>query len=330
MPRKAVCIWSAISTCVLFGLLESALAETTIIDSVVAVVNDQVILLSEINERAKTALDQLPQTLSEQETKEKEKEVRKQILELLINEALVDQKVIEHKIEITDADLQRKVDELIKLNKMTKQQFVEALQVEGKTLEELYDQMRSQMKKEKLMSTQMQMNPELKSKMQVSDGDIQSYYNQYYSKAEKVRASHILFIVANNASAENQKAIQDRAQAVLEKIRAGASFEEMAKQFSDDPSGSTGGDLGWFGRGDMVASFEKAAYGLKKDQVSSLVRTRFGFHIIKLTDRVKEDPPALESVRGEIYQRLFGRQYHKAVQAWLDQLRKEAYIEIKL
>ena len=91
--------------------------------------------------------------------------------------------------------------------------------------------------------------------------------------ANEVRASHILI--------ENKQ----EAQKVLDKIKGGASFEDLAKKHSKCPSGRKGGDLGYFGRGQMVKPFEEAAFKLNKGEVSGLVETQFGFHIIKTTDK---------------------------------------------
>jgi len=102
----------------------------------------------------------------------------------------------------------------------------------------------------------------------------------------QVKASHILIKVDENAAADAVTAAQARAQDILSQLEKGADFAELAKKYSEDTgSKDSGGDLGWFGRGDMVKEFEDAAFALKKGKISNLVRTSYGFHIIKVTDK---------------------------------------------
>ena len=108
-----------------------------------------------------------------------------------------------------------------------------------------------------------------------------------YTQDEQVRARHILFKVDPDTSPEDQAKIAEKAASVLERAKKGEDFAELAKEFSDDTSKSEGGDLGYFSRGSMVKEFENAAFSLKKGEISDLVKTAYGYHIIKVED-VKE------------------------------------------
>jgi peptidyl-prolyl cis-trans isomerase D len=139
----------------------------------------------------------------------------------------------------------------------------------------------------------------------VSDADIQSFYEQNkarFSTPEQRRASHILIELPGGSDAAAAEAVRARAQAILERVKANpANFAAIARAESQDPgSAARGGDLGWFGRGMMVAPFEQAVFGLHKGQLSDLVQTEFGFHIIKLTDIRVETVRPLTEVRTEI------------------------------
>ena len=121
-----------------------------------------------------------------------------------------------------------------------------------------------------------------------------------------------------------------RADEVLAALKAGADFAETARKQSDDPSAAMGGDLGWFRRGDMVAAFEKAAFSLDEGEMSSLVRTRFGYHIILVAGRAIDEPPPVDKVSGEIRMRLRKDLDRRLTRNWLDDIRRRTYIEIKL
>ena len=139
----------------------------------------------------------------------------------------------------------------------------------------------------------------------VPDADIAAFYQQnltQYQTPAQVRASHILF----KLEGKDEKAVQARAEEVLKKAKApNADFAALAKQYSeDDTNNMNGGDLDYFGRGRMVAEFEQAAFGMKAGETSDLVKTAFGFHIIKVVDNQPESTRALAEVRAELEDQL--------------------------
>jgi peptidyl-prolyl cis-trans isomerase D len=138
----------------------------------------------------------------------------------------------------------------------------------------------------------------------VPPNDIQRYYNdniQQYQRPERVRASHILL----NTGGKDEAAVRKQAEELLAKIKAGADFAALAKQYSEDPgSKEKGGDLDFFPRGQMVPEFETAAFALAPGQVSDLVKTQYGFHIIKVVDKEPGSTETLEQVRPQIQQML--------------------------
>jgi peptidyl-prolyl cis-trans isomerase D len=145
----------------------------------------------------------------------------------------------------------------------------------------------------------------LQGSVALNEADVRAYYDQNASRlsgTEERRARHILLTVPAGASAADKDAVRQRAETLLAQVRAKpASFAEVAKAQSQDPgSAANGGDLDYFGRGAMVKPFEDVVFSLKKDAISDLVETEFGFHIIQLTD-VKAPPVrSFESMRAEI------------------------------
>ncbi len=151
----------------------------------------------------------------------------------------------------------------------------------------------------------------LQSAAEISDAEITEFYEKNkdtrYDAPEQRRASHILFKTAGGASADDE-AIRAKAEAVLAQARGGADFADLARQNSGDSSASAGGDLGWFGKGRMVPEFEQAAFALSEGQVSDLVRTQFGLHIIKLIGSRPAGLRPLAEVSEQIKQELsFGK-----------------------
>ena len=140
-----------------------------------------------------------------------------------------------------------------------------------------------------------------------SEADVQAYYDAHledYRRPEEVRARHILFKVAPDASDADKAAARAQAEDVLAKAKGGADFAELAKQHSQDVTASNGGDLGKFGRGVMAPSFESAAFALQPGQISDIVETPFGLHVIKLEEKQPEHTEPLEAVHASIVEAL--------------------------
>jgi len=137
----------------------------------------------------------------------------------------------------------------------------------------------------------------------VPQNEIKDYYESHiddYRQKEKVAASHILIKVPQGATPEEEKKLREKAEGILEKIRNGADFAATAKKYSEGPSAVKGGELGEFGRGTMIKEFEDALFKLKPGEVSDIVKTEFGFHIIKMESHKKALQRKLEDVKNEI------------------------------
>lgn len=144
---------------------------------------------------------------------------------------------------------------------------------------------------------------QLASMEDVTEEDLKQYYAAHsdaYSQPEEVSASHILITLDENASPKEVEAAKKKAEGILAKAKAGQNFAKLAEKYSEGPSASQGGALGWFGRGTMVPAFEKTAFALKKGEVSEPVRTRFGWHIIKVNDRHAASQKPFEEVKNDI------------------------------
>ena len=154
----------------------------------------------------------------------------------------------------------------------------------------------------------------------VSDDDLKKFYEQNKDKfksGEQIKASHILV--------KTEKEAKD----ILAQLKAGGNFEELAKKHSADSSAAKGGDLGWFGKGSMVPVFEKAALSLKEGQISDVVKSDFGYHIIKLTGKRPAGTRPFEEVKEQIKGAIMPTKQQEVFQKIKDELKKNAKISIK-
>jgi peptidyl-prolyl cis-trans isomerase C len=171
------------------------------------------------------------------------------------------------------------------------------------------------------------------SKIAVSDDDIKKFYDENkdeFRQAEQVRASHILVSIAENADEATKKAAREKIVDLQKQIKGGADFAELAKTNSQCPSSAMGGDLGYFTKGRMVKPFEDAAFGLKNGEVSDIVETNFGFHLIKVTDRKEESMQKYDDVKERIGDFLKQQKGQERIEGYLAETRKGAKIEKKL
>ncbi|MDD2540078.1 MAG: peptidylprolyl isomerase [Desulfuromonadaceae bacterium] len=159
----------------------------------------------------------------------------------------------------------------------------------------------------------------VETEAKVSDEDLKKFYEQNKDKfksGEQFRASHILV--------KTEKEAQD----ILAKLKAGGNFDELAKKYSVDSSAAKGGDLGWFGKGSMVPAFEKAALALKEGQISGIVKSDFGYHIIKLTGKRPAGIRPFEEVKEQIKGAIMPSKQQEIFQKIKDELKKTAKITI--
>jgi peptidyl-prolyl cis-trans isomerase D len=161
-----------------------------------------------------------------------------------------------------------------------------------------------------------------------SEEELKEYYAAYeerYQAPQQVKASHILFKVPEGSSPEEEKELRERAEFVLGKVAEGADFAALAKEFSQDSSGPEGGSLGYFGRGEMVPAFEEAAFALAPGEVSDVVRSQFGFHVIKVEDVREAGSRPFEDVRAEVEKALLADEKVRLVSERVEKVNEELF-----
>jgi peptidyl-prolyl cis-trans isomerase SurA len=311
-------------------LLSGAVARAELVDRVAAVVNRDVIALSEVEKRAAPELARLNSAVRDPKQRAEERaRVLKTSLNTLIGEKLMEEQIRELGLATTDAELEAAVSDVRRQNNITDEaQFERLLSGEGFTVKTYKDFLRNQMSRMKLV--QMKVAPKVK----VSEEDLKAAYTQY-AKLEsgdaEVHARHILVQVDAKATPEQVETARQKALKLVEEARKpGVDFAELAKKKSEGPSASDGGDLGFFRRGVMVPAFERVAFTLKEGEVSEPVRTQFGWHVLKVEERRAVDVAPFEQVKAELENRLKMQKTEKFVEQYVQELRQKASVEEKM
>ncbi|HIJ96108.1 MAG TPA: peptidylprolyl isomerase [Desulfuromonadales bacterium] len=257
---------------------------------------------------------------------EKQAALDKQALEQLVSAELLYQAA--DKLEVKDLD--KKIDEKLAQGKARfkdQKDFQNAI----KELEMNEKDLREYTRRDLLISNFVEST--LAAKATVSEEDVRKFYDQNpdkFKRDESVKASHILIGVEAAASGDDKKKAREKADKLRKELAGGADFAELAKNNSTCPSAKQGGDLGYFGKGQMVAPFEKAAYAMKPGDISDVVETQFGYHIIKLTDKKAAESVAFKEAKVKIEEYLKGQKLNSAVGAYIAEAKKSARIELLL
>ncbi len=297
----------------------------TVIEEIIAQVNDHPIILSEY----KRSLDALRQDLS-QEAKGLDLEARfnekaKDALRDLIDSQLLVQQAAELGIN-ADAEVVKRLDAIRLQMKLPSMEALEqAVEKQGMNYEDFKQNLREN------ILTQQVINREVGSRVQVTPQEISTYYEQHKKELERpegVRIQQIL-VSTDGKKAEEIPALQKKAEEVLARARKGEDFAELAKKESDDPSAANGGDAGFFERGNMAPEIETVAYALKKNQISDITRTKFGFLILKLLEHTQAGVPPQAEAEAAIHERIYYQKIQPALREYLTKLRQESYITIK-
>lgn len=165
----------------------------------------------------------------------------------------------------------------------------------------------------------------------VSDEESRAFYDEntsMFQQPEQVQARHILIKTADDATDAQKAEAREKIEAVRKKAVSGEDFAELAKTYSEGPSNARGGDLGYFSRGQMVKPFEDVAFALENDEISEVVETQFGYHIIQVTDHQQASVVAYETAQGQIDERLKQEKSRRQIRAYIEALREKADIAI--
>jgi peptidyl-prolyl cis-trans isomerase SurA len=251
-------------------------------ERIAAIVNKSVILASEVDERFAQAAARFNIDPGDTQTVAK---LRHDVLEQLIENQIILDEAVKLGITVTPQEVNQAVDreiDAVRERLGGEEAFQRALREEQTTEADLRQRYAPDVKDQLMISRAVAR--EVQSKTTVSDGDVRQFFeanrDSIGRRPEQLDLAHIMF--AYEPDSQNVRRARAKADSLRGVILKGKPFEEIARQFSDDPSGQRGGDLGMFGRGDMVPEFEQVAFELKPGEVSRPVRTRFGFHIIKV------------------------------------------------
>lgn len=288
----------------------------------VAVVNGSVITQGDFDRemgRVKQRLSRMGKLPADSELSE----IKKQVLESLINRELLYQESQKQGIIVADKTIDEQLRKL-KGRFSSEAEFKSALS--DANLSE--DAIKSKVKQG--MAIQQFIDKEFVQKITVSDKESKTYYDghpEVFKQPGQVRASHILIKVDPGADESQKVEARRKLDKIQGRLEKGEDFAALAKEFSEGPSSANGGDLGYFKKGQMVKPFEEAAFTLEPGKVSDIVETEFGYHLIKVIDKKPGKTIAYEEIRGTLERHLKQEKVQREVNLYVEKLKEKAKVE---
>jgi peptidyl-prolyl cis-trans isomerase SurA len=249
------------------------------------------------------------------------------LLDALITDKLVAQEAAEKGVIVRDEDVDRYIDDIKQRNKLDDKQLEAALAAQGVSKEDYRKQIRQEIERQQLIGR------EIRGKVNVTPEEIQRYYDAHlgeYATPERYKIAHIVFQLPEDADAARRKAVEAEAEGVYEKIKGGEDFGAMAQKYSQDATGKSGGELGWFEPGQLVDSLAEALAKLDVGEISPPVPGPGGVHILKLLEREQAAHRELTAVEADIKEKLYADALEKRFEKWMtEELRQRHDVDIK-
>ncbi|MBU4420482.1 MAG: peptidylprolyl isomerase [Proteobacteria bacterium] len=318
---RFICVIIVALSLSLSALTVQAENNETSIDKV-AIVNGSVITGEEFNRE----LSQVKQKISQQEIEIASPQlegIRNEILDNLIDLELLFQESRNNGIKVEKEAIDSQMKSL-------KQKFPNDAEFENFLSELKLSESNLKLKIKKGIAIQELVETQIAQKIKISDEESKVFYDanpDLFKQPEQVKASHILIKIDKGADEVKKSEATKKIKAIQLKLKKGEDFAALAKEFSECPSKNNGGDLGYFQRGQMVKSFEDVAFALKTEEVSDIVETQFGYHIIKVVDKTPEKTIAYENVKEDLAQHLKQEKTKEEVKIYIQKLREKSKIE---
>ncbi len=308
MMKRTLMLWIAAALAV---AAPAAAGGSVVVDRVVAVVNDDIITMSDL-----------------QRELAKGSEIRdeRQLLENMIDRKLQMAAAKRHGLDVTERELNEAIADIMKRNNLDKDRFEEALAREGLTLEQYRVELREQMTLSRLF------NKYIRASVAVDEAEARAYYDRngaQFSLPEEIRVRHLVIGLPAQADASRVAAAREKAEALMARIKKGEDFIGLIREHSESPTASRDGDLGFLRRGQAIPEIDEAAKDLRPGEYAGPLRTDAGLQIIRL-EEVRTPKQPYSAVKDDITRMLYEQKVESNYRAWLQSLRGDSHIENRL
>lgn len=311
---------STLLTLIGVGLTLAGAPERRLVDRVVAIVNDEVITFSELQAASAPFLDA-------QTPPDKRRSVLASSLDNLIAERLLEQQIREAHVDVSPEDVERAIDDICRQNGLTREQLEEAITTRGMSLARYRSDLEKQLVRLKIVDLKV------RSRVVVSEADVRAEWERQVGleKREKmVKLRHFFFRWGEDATAADKKRVLGRALEARGRALAGEDFGAVAKQISEGPTATDGGDLGWLSGTNLLPELARAVVKMQKGEISAPIETDNGVHVVLLEDTKLKEPTGYDAAKNQIHARMYQEEVERQMRLWLEEVRKEGSVVVKL
>lgn len=304
-----------------------AAAPDEIVDRVAAMVDGEAVTLSDLRERAGAEYERAEKLPPGKERDQAVSAALRRAFDDVVAEKLIAKQAKELQLDVTEQQVDAAVQDIKNRNHFDDAQLEHALAAQGLDRAGFREQVRRELESYQVLQYKV------RSRVKISDEDVRNYYQahpQEFGGEDEVHVRHIFLPLPEGAPSEEEARVRTQGEKILQRLKSGEDFAKVAREVSKGPSAEDGGDLGWLRRGTIQKQLEDAAFALGDGKISGLVRAGPGLHILKVEARRRGGGKTFEEAREEIRNRLLEEQIGTYRQAYLDELRKSAVIEVKI
>ena len=301
-------------------------AEGELVDRIVAIINTDVIMLSEVNEKMAPIIAKINASALSDEEKEKTiYEYREDIISSMVSSVLVRQESEKLGVKVMEGEINSYLEHFKQSSHLTDEALRGQLAADGISMELFRNQLRDTILFEKLKTT------EVDSKIVVTDKEIQDYYNEHIDQYEGKVSYHLRYILLpypENATDEQKSSVEKTMGEIVAMYKAGESFPALIEKASGEKIGGTGGDLGFFKAGDLTKDLSEKIKDMKPGDLTAPVTVDQGLQVFWLEETKAGEGRSLEDVRAEIQAILYSEQVKKKYEKWVSELEDKSYVKI--
>jgi len=318
--------WGALTFSVAVFSFNAHAEEPLIIDRIVAVVNDEIITLFDLNQTLRPYEKNLrAQDYSPEAERENLFKLRSELLDNMIDQKLADQQIKKYKIEASEQEINMTIERIKESRSLTDEDLRAKLVEEGLTIEEFQEKLKQQLLRSKLV------NREIKSKIAITDEEIEKYYNDHIEKYATETKYHLwnLFIRFSRTADESERQMAfEKMQTILNQLKQGRSFESLANETPASPKSPEGADLGLYRLDELSPQLQNIVKEMKEGQYSSILNTTQGYQIIYVQKIVVTDSKTFSDAQTEIEDILYNEAINNRYKTWLSELRQRSHIRV--
>jgi peptidyl-prolyl cis-trans isomerase SurA len=307
-------------------LFTSGLAQAEVVEAVVARVGDRIITRSQYENRLRMGLQEIENSVPPAEVAERKTKYQTELLNEMLSELLIKDRADRLGIKITQNEINDAVERLKgQYGLKTEEEFVESLRKSGMSRAEMETRLRDTLLTNKVFAR------ELRSRQELSDKELREHYErdkEQYRLPERARLREIVLLIPSDADDAAIGAIATRAETIATTARGTVDFKTLVTEHSESASKDQGGDLGVVSKGELIGALDEAVFNAQTGSVVGPVRSRSGFHIIKVEERLPSEIPGFDAVKDRLRQDASEDTFQRDYRTYIDKLRKEAFVQV--